>query len=163
MPRQKGRQVPPCGTDPWSPVSPMETDPSGKVSQGKPFSKAPPRNPKEIPSGNSFGRSDGTWDHLSMSKRLRTFPQWIGFRRSVGLPSFPFPGRDSNRKTDLIEGRFPWVRSSSEDRILRKTHRRGLPKTPPLLPSGCKGSVTGKPREIPYDRHPPGPREESPP
>jgi len=29
------------------------------------------------------------------------------FLRSVGLPSFPFPGRDSNRKTDLIEGPLP--------------------------------------------------------
>ncbi|MGA1872475.1 MAG: hypothetical protein ACMUHY_02280 [Thermoplasmatota archaeon] len=47
---------------------------------------------------------DGTWDPPVPEEASPDVSSKTGSRRSVGLPSFPFPGRDSNRKMDLIEG-----------------------------------------------------------
>jgi hypothetical protein len=45
---------------------------------------------------------------------------WDGFLKAIHLPSFPFPGRDLDRRINFIEGTFHRNLSSPEEKIQRK-------------------------------------------
>jgi hypothetical protein len=124
----KGRQVSPSGPDPRRPGNHEGTQPFGeRILIGNQTSKAPPRNPGGIPSGIPSGRTDGTWDPPIHGRNVPgRFTVWIGLLRTIHLPSFPFPGRDSNRRINRIEGTFQWDLSSSEERKQRKPIDKGI-------------------------------------
>jgi hypothetical protein len=56
---------------------------------------------------------------------------WKGFLKAIYLPSFPFPGRDSNRRIIFIEGTFHRTFSSPEEKNQRKPCDMDAPKLPP--------------------------------
>jgi hypothetical protein len=88
------------GPETMTDLFPREYEPHGNQS-----SKAPPRNPEIFPR-NITGRTDGTWDPLIHGRKVfGPSTVWIGFLRMILLPSFPFPGRVSNRNIVLIHGK----------------------------------------------------------
>ena len=128
----KGKTSTQSGSDPWRTDNQEGSLPFGeRISKGSRNSKAPPRNPEEIPSGRSSGRTDGTWDPPIHGNVLGCFITWNGFLRAIYLPSFPFFGRDSNRYFILIQGPFHRETTSPEVRTLWKDPLTGKPKCPP--------------------------------
>jgi hypothetical protein len=140
LPRQKGRQVSPCGPDPRR-SDDHDGSPSFGVRTliGDQTSKAPPRNPGGIPSGIPSGRTDGTWDPPIHGRNVPgRFAVWNGFLWAIHLPSFPFPGRDSNRRIIWIEGTFHGDLSSSEEREPRKPIGKETWTLPPCASPGMQ-------------------------